>query len=247
MKIAVNPQSRPAPRRRRERMLPGVENRRAIDATFKLLETAMQQSGAVGKRHASPRVRRRFRRGRPMQRTQELRDRSRGGRGVELRRAERRFPGKPGHDRPSPREAAPRTSNTDRRRNRNRQVTRELREPALLVFNQLGGGRTARQTHRELVAETKHEVVPSLDALTERQFAQVGMLLAQQLPHDRCVDVDFGARTAESYLRTVPVTPSGEQLNGSIFKSDAAYSIVACEKGCVKKSGSVISISTTSR
>src|SRR5438105_1633159 len=55
--------------------------------------------------------------------------------------------------------------------------------------------------------------------------------------------------TAEEgrYFLTVPVSPSGEQLNGSIFRSDGAYSLVERGNGCVKKTGSVRSISTTSR
>ena len=35
----------------------------------------------------------------------------------------------------------------------------------------------------------------------------------------------------------VPVTPSGEQLNGSIFSSDGAYSLVERGNGCLKNSG----------
>src|SRR4030095_2988686 len=49
------------------------------------------------------------------------------------------------------------------------------------------------------------------------------------------------------YLRIVPVSPSGEHLNGSIFRSEGEYSDAACGNGCLKKSGSVISNSTTRR
>lgn len=48
-------------------------------------------------------------------------------------------------------------------------------------------------------------------------------------------------------LRIVPVTPSGEQLNGSILRSEGAYSIVDRGNGFVKNTGSTESISTTSR
>src|SRR5687768_8380339 len=49
------------------------------------------------------------------------------------------------------------------------------------------------------------------------------------------------------YFLMLPVTPSGEQLNGSIFNADGAYSIVALGNGTLKNSGSIISLSTTRR
>jgi hypothetical protein len=49
------------------------------------------------------------------------------------------------------------------------------------------------------------------------------------------------------YFLIVPVTPSGEQLNGSIFSADAAYSFLDRGNGCLKNSGSARSISTTRR
>ena len=49
------------------------------------------------------------------------------------------------------------------------------------------------------------------------------------------------------YFLIVPVTPSGEQLNGSIFSADGAYSFLDRGNGCLKNSGSVRSISTTRR
>lgn len=228
-------------------MFPRLEDRRPFNVTFDLSEPAMQQFGPLGKRHASPWIRGRLRRRRPVQRAQEPRARSSDRCHVEMRRGERRLARKPRDHGPSPWKAAAWTSSADRRRNPERQLTRELREPALLVLDQLRGGGAAGQTHGELVAKSKEAVVPALDALAQGQFAQVWVLLAQQLPDDGRIDVDVGAWPAESYLRTVPVTPSGEQLNGSIFKSDGAYSIVARENGCVKNSGSVISTSTTSR
>jgi len=49
---------------------------------------------------------------------------------------------------------------------------------------------------------------------------------------------DDDAAGCRAYFRMVPVTPSCEQLNGSIFRSDGANSIVARGNGCVKNSGS---------
>ncbi len=49
------------------------------------------------------------------------------------------------------------------------------------------------------------------------------------------------------YFRIVPVNPSGEHLNGSIFRSEGKYSVAARGNGCLKNSGSAISTSTTSR
>jgi hypothetical protein len=54
-------------------------------------------------------------------------------------------------------------------------------------------------------------------------------------------------RGYQLYFRIVPVTPSGEHLNGSIFKSEGEYSVAARGNACLKNSGSVISTSTTSR
>src|SRR6185436_997074 len=49
------------------------------------------------------------------------------------------------------------------------------------------------------------------------------------------------------FFLMVPVTPSGEQLNGSIFRFDGAYSLVPRGNGCLKYSGSVMSTSSTRR
>ena len=52
------------------------------------------------------------------------------------------------------------------------------------------------------------------------------------LPADGRLTSKSAGRNPEScHFRIVPVTPSGEQLNGSIFRSDAAYSIVARGNG----------------
>src|ERR1051325_7155374 len=56
-----------------------------------------------------------------------------------------------------------------------------------------------------------------------------------------------GLKTALYDFLIVPVTPSGEQLNGSIFRFDGAYSLVARGNACLKKSGSVMSTSSTIR
>src|SRR5687768_13553082 len=48
-------------------------------------------------------------------------------------------------------------------------------------------------------------------------------------------------------LLIVPVTPSREQLNGSILRLDGAYSLVARGNGCLKNSMSAMSTSRTRR
>src|SRR5215204_5950096 len=63
---------------------------------------------------------------------------------------------------------------------------------------------------------------------------------------------DFASRNVDGrrghvYFLIVPVTPSREQLKGSIFRADGAYSFVERGNGCVKNSGSAKSTSRTSR
>jgi hypothetical protein len=62
------------------------------------------------------------------------------------------------------------------------------------VLNQGCRDRTTRQAYREVVAQAKQPVVPSLADIDEREMHEVGVLLPEQRPNQGWIDGDFGRR-----------------------------------------------------
>ena len=109
------------------------------------------------------------------------------------------------------------------------------------------------------VSPGRHPVVVISDGLWKRAFASDPAIVGRTIQvnaHPMTVvgvaEPDFHGSVVSIaidpvYFLIVPVTPSGEQLNGSIFSADGAYSFLDRGNGCLKNSGSVRSISTTRR
>ena len=150
--------------------------------------------GPLSQRHASEGIHGRIRGRRPMQRAQEC------GETLGLVRSRLAEIGvaaaQPRHDAPARRIVFGRRADAHRGRHRDRQQRRELRQPFLLVLDQLRDGDPSWQTHGEMLAEPEHRVVPARIHRLQWQVRQVGMLRAQERANQRLVDLDVGRRLA---------------------------------------------------
>lgn len=66
-------------------------------------------------------------------------------------------------------------------------------QPLLFGAQQVGGPWRPRHSHREVVAEAPHLIVPAAVYLTEIQPGQVRVLFTQEGPHQRFIDLSVDA------------------------------------------------------
>ena len=104
----------------------------------------------------------------------------------------RRRPGHPPAHAPRPRVAERRGAAAHGHRDGDRQAGAELGEPALLVHDEVGRRRAARQAHREVVAEPVDDVVPAAGDQAQRQRGQVRVLGGEEPADQPGVDGDLG-------------------------------------------------------
>ena len=73
--------------------------------------------------------------------------------------------------------------------NRQRQSPRKRGKPSLLMFDQESRCRPPGQTDGEVVTQAKEPVVPTFADVDELQMREVRMLLQEQRPNERRVDL----------------------------------------------------------
>lgn len=91
-----------------------------------------------------------------------------------------------------------RLSESNGRRDRQRQSTRQLGEPALLVFDQWHRDLAPRKTNHQVVAESPNSVVESRCHLTDTSVDQVWMLAVHELLDEVRTHFNFRARPSHS-------------------------------------------------
>ena len=141
-------------------------------------DAAVRVGGSVGRagrarRPGTPRAARRLARG-PSAATQ------------------RRRAGEPGAHRSTATGSRTRPAEPHRRRDRQREAGRQLRQPALLVLHERHGQRPAGEAHHQVVAEPEQHVVPPVGHELQRPVGEVGVLLGEQGAHERVVDLHLG-------------------------------------------------------
>jgi hypothetical protein len=67
----------------------------------------------------------------------------------------------------------------------------------LFVGNQVCSGSATRESHRELIAQPEHRVVPAGVSRPQWQVRQVWMLIHQQPRYERFVNRIFGIRCSK--------------------------------------------------
>ena len=85
-------------------------------------------------------------------------------------------------------------TDANRCRNRKRQSSRQVWQPALFVLDEDGCGLPPWQPHGQVIAEAKDLVVPAFTDLYESQRLEIWMLFLKKRTDERLVDVYFSRR-----------------------------------------------------